>query len=724
MKSDFVRFTPKSLVQVTCCSAVVILVFDLLLLLPLFQGALYFGDILLYFEPMTSFQRSMMLAGKMPLWNPYLLGGQPFQGNPQMWFFSPTTPLLYLVPAWLYLNLISGIALWACGFFCLLFLRRWVRTETSALVGAITYMGSACLVARLQFPPMVLSALFFPALLLLVDRQVDSPHPRHLVWIALVVALAILAAHPQMAYLSLGCAILYAIARLWSVGSLETSQTRPMWLLRRATAMSGALLLGVVLCAVQILPVLQLMRESPREEMTVKEANRFYLEPKQLLTLVAPRYWGHPASGDFRERGNAWEPAIFVGWLPLVLAVLAIRRAHRRRVVQFWLCVGGLAIWLALGMHGGLFVPAFRFIPGLNKFHDPARFLFLTTFGLATLAAIGSDHLQLTRFYRFVSILGVMAPLIWFGWDWNPVVNPAYLAHVPVLQALDSRMPGRVYMPRYRNLWRRYVNYTDYGQNNLRTMSAMLDTMLPNIAVRYKRETVNGYEPVPLSAPLALELLINALMERGEPNATRLLSLLQGNEISQVTEESLYHVRFRFVAHSQGMLLSDNRDALARAWLVHKVRRVEGRERILGALTSPEFLPSRMALVSLGLDSRTSAELSALEWGRGEGKLVQQEASNPNLFTVDAGSEPGLLVTTLAAYPGWNAYLDGEKTRVVRTNGALIGLYVPPGAHRVELRFEPLAYQVGLYISCFALMLWTSLFVALRGEGRGTQTDE
>jgi uncharacterized membrane protein YfhO len=87
-----------------------------------------------------------------------------------------------------------------------------------------------------------------------------------------------------------------------------------------------------------------------------------------------------------------------------------------------------------------------------------------------------------------------------------------------------------------------------------------------------------------------------------------------------------------------------------------------------------------------------------------------------------AAHEPAFLVLADAFYPGWTATVDGVPTAVLRANGMLRAVALPPGAHEVVLAYEPAAWRRGAAISlaaCAALALAAvgSLF-PLRGRWR------
>jgi len=75
-------------------------------------------------------------------------------------------------------------------------------------------------------------------------------------------------------------------------------------------------------------------------------------------------------------------------------------------------------------------------------------------------------------------------------------------------------------------------------------------------------------------------------------------------------------------------------------------------------------------------------------------------------------SSYGFLLLNELSYPGWNAYLDGQRTRVWRANYLFRAIEVPPGEHEVEFRFEPDSLKLGLALSLptLALLLAAAVF--------------
>lgn len=74
-------------------------------------------------------------------------------------------------------------------------------------------------------------------------------------------------------------------------------------------------------------------------------------------------------------------------------------------------------------------------------------------------------------------------------------------------------------------------------------------------------------------------------------------------------------------------------------------------------------------------------------------------------------------------YPaGWNAYIDGKPTDIVKTNYFMRGLIVPPGKHAIKLVFEPETVKQGMNISY--LSSWLLIVLVLGGFFMQWQVDK
>ncbi|WP_212005347.1 YfhO family protein [Chitinophaga sp. HK235] len=110
------------------------------------------------------------------------------------------------------------------------------------------------------------------------------------------------------------------------------------------------------------------------------------------------------------------------------------------------------------------------------------------------------------------------------------------------------------------------------------------------------------------------------------------------------------------------------------------------------------------------LDTKDSAVVDkrfAKELGNGYQPITDSSATIKltkyglnSLEYASSNSQEGLGVFSEIYYPaGWNAYIDGKKTDIVRVNYALRGLKIPAGQHKIDLKFEPTTFFTGQKIS-------------------------
>lgn len=164
--------------------------------------------------------------------------------------------------------------------------------------------------------------------------------------------------------------------------------------------------------------------------------------------------------------------------------------------------------------------------------------------------------------------------------------------------------------------------------------------------------------------------------------------------------------RFSTIYADRDVKVLENPDALPRAWIVHDALRVAAGEA-LPLLANGSVDARRTALLESPLPTLTQSLNPADE-------RVEVVANEPERVRVATSTNaPGLLMLSAAYDPGWNAYIDGEKTEVVVADHMFQAVALPAGDHVVELRYEPPMLYLGLIISALVAGIMAGLLIAV-----------
>jgi hypothetical protein len=91
---------------------------------------------------------------------------------------------------------------------------------------------------------------------------------------------------------------------------------------------------------------------------------------------------------------------------------------------------------------------------------------------------------------------------------------------------------------------------------------------------------------------------------------------------------------------------------------------------------------------------------------------IKVKAESANMISVFLNSPAdGYLVVSDVWYPGWQAYVDGEQSAILRANYLFKALRVPAGEHEVEILYQPNIFIVGAAVSMAALIVLVALVV-------------
>jgi hypothetical protein len=157
----------------------------------------------------------------------------------------------------------------------------------------------------------------------------------------------------------------------------------------------------------------------------------------------------------------------------------------------------------------------------------------------------------------------------------------------------------------------------------------------------------------------------------------------------------------------------ENLRARPRAWLVSECVPLS-RESQLAAIRTSRLPDGRL------FDPATTA-VGGLPFGApaadSPGSVESLVRRDDELEYAVRANRDGLLVLSEVFYPGWWATIDGRRATILEVDGALRGIVVPAGTHRVRLSFHPRSLLVGGAVS--ALAAAAVLFLLARRRGRG-----
>ncbi len=716
------------------------------------------GDFTDQYYPLRHWVAATLAEGRLPFWNPYLFGGQPGLADPQAAVFYPPAvanallwgadfPLLALE-----LEAVAHIALAACGTYA--FVRvAMALGRVPALVGAATFAFSGYLTGfPLEQITILETSAWLPWLLLAIERAARPavvPLRHRLRWVAagaLVLALALLAGHPQSAlYLLYGSAA-FALLQV-ALPSFRTTLTASR--LPRAAVLL-LFPLGIGLAAAQLLPTVHFIALSSREMLDYNFV-RGGLSWEEFTTLFLPKVVG--------------STPLYGGILALLLAPLGLE-GDRRSEKRFWAGVALLSLFLAAGGNSFLFDLGYLGLPGLARVRSQERVLLLWVWALALLAAWGAAALLRApasaqeRIQGYVRGLTRLLPVLLLPWLALWMVRALSISRFSVnLEVLDS------FFTRYSFFWLlfllgwallRWASHATDGTRRSNIAGVLLVALLlwdlfsvtraPHLGGPLE-EALPGRTPV-VEALLAQQTngpsrvaVVGQVRPRSNDGMLWGLPLLSGNEPLRLAATERFFGSAppwaQLQAMGAGFLVADSnlaesdpdayellamhpdppsylirvRPPMPYAWLVGQAEVLPTPDAIVARLQQGGWDAHAVALVEEPLP------LSGASYAPGEHVTVRRHA--PGLAELQVvAPETALLVVAEVAVEGWHLSVDGQPTPWLRANGLNIAVPLPPGEHLVRLHYEPPGLRAGLAVSgVSAVVLLGLLWPRRRGVG-------
>jgi hypothetical protein len=686
--------------------------------------------------PWREAARRAISEGRLPLWNPSVLAGEPLHAVQQAGILQPSTWIGLLLPspqAWTFEMSFRILLALLCAY---LFFRDLGCADWAAVLGGLGWAFCDYLDFFLGYP-LSPAAAPFPLLLLGVRRLVRSPGRRSAV-LAVAAFLAIATAgHPETLLHAMAPAGAYFLFEL--AGAPRARRLRGLG----AAAAAGAFALG--LAAVQLLPLLEALphtMEHPSRKALYAHEPRAERAGESLFRLVSQAV---PYVVGVAGHGNqipTHETTAYAGALLFPFAMTGLFARGRERWFFVLLGLAGLAVAArTFAAQAIAWLPLFDI--ALND-----RIVFWASFALCALAALGANRLAdgegapaflvgaalsmllvwglHVHYRRTLEILGMPAEYRRLRFNLQIVPLAAGAALVAALSrrrlargglvalvglfAAERTLEAGSFYPTFpsRAFYPPVPVLERIPRGEPYRMTALAYTFIPNAAGALGLEDVRGYEAMtlrPFYETFPLWCAPQPVWYNRIDDPTRpFLSFLNVRWVLQPLDQAT-PPGWAAVAEGDGVRLLENPRALPRAFAPRRVRAEPDGIRRLELLRAIADFGEEGVVDESGPDS----------WRENGGGRVRIAAYGPQAMTLDVEAEGETVVgTSVPAWPGWKAALDGRAIPLLSYNHAFVGVRVPGGHHRVALRYLPDSVRVGLWISGATLAAAIALLLRRR----------
>jgi hypothetical protein len=665
-------------------------------------------------------------------WDPHLGLGMPVHGNPQMALFYPPNWLCFSFGAartvsWLLVAhmFFAGLGTWVLA------RSAGLSSISSLLAGSIAIAAPYCVAHLAEGHFAQISAVAWVPWILFSCERFLASDGRHWKAVAVCLMMSFLAGHVQEPYylsiLLSGTVVISALTRM-KKGEPGAFSLLAHW------AVAGVVALAVV--SIDIIPVyLNSLGTGRAARLPLEEAGAG-LQFENLRQLVNPFALGRPGETGTAVNSFYWTRLFYFGIAPLLLAILGALVSFRRPFSRRILLITLVGLVFAMGTLPPLYELCYQFVPMIGSFRIPARILFIVSYGVGILAAVGlealivktprEDSSEPSTAEGTASARPGISPVGWLigivalavsveeiGWHARSVVEVAK----PEALRTDSEVSRFL----KQNIGHHRVQTTDVLYSDLE-------------ALRDDVQRVRGYEPV---VQIRLAWMLDALS--AGPDDRLDFAGFQETRIQDLNGNVADLVGLKFVitslrqdvpddwrlvktgkvspwihlpgspAKPENFGIYENLDVMPRAFVVGEVVEIAG-VAPQAAIEGLEQLDARSA-VMLDRDVLPEGERASFQ----PAEIV--EALSDRVTIRVSNSEPGYLVLTDLFHPGWSATVDGEKTKVLPANLSFRAVPLPAGAHEVVFRYECPGQRIGMILGGSMAVMLT--LVGLVGLIRG-----
>lgn len=707
------------------------------------------SDVVSIVYPLRSYAVDTLKKGQLPLWNHFMFGGTPLLADFQVGLFSPTMPFYFIFSKiWAWTFQIMSQPLLA-AIFTYLLLRNFKLGKMESLFGGVFYAFASFNIIWLEWNSNSLVAAFIPLLILFVDKFINFGRVYWGVLLSVGLCLQIFSGYPQVVIFTIIAISVFVLFRLKKITKVKFFYVLLF------------LFAGFLLSSVITIPGSELILNSQRKYETLAH-DLIYLPWQNLITALAPDYFGNPATGNYFGIGNYAINSIYSGILVLILALIGITNYWKRSEVKYFVCLTVLALLLALPtpLAKTLFNSP---IPGISVSSN-TRILVLANLSLAALASFGLSSLfKKERIANFkvvfipLVILLVVLGFTLLGGVHNNIslrnlilpIGICFLAVVIILfrekfystkllrylSVIALCMIGLGELLRYGWKYTPFspsklvfpetpvLNYFKDDKNLYRVSPGNVIPM--NMWVPYDLESISGYNAV---YPIWWARLFGVITSQNPQNSSfsyyapfdkyesswfdllnnKYLLIYNPATINEGSSDRLLFnqigdaKKFEKVFQDKSVTIFKNNNVFPRAFFVSDWE-IKSDKEALSELVNKDFPLGKKIIIDREINLTKSKEVDS---------EVKYEFYSPERSLINVSTDKeGFLFVSESWYPGWITKVDGVDTPIYRANYAFRAVPVLKGNHKVEFIYNPLSLKIGKILSLTTLAFLAGVLI-------------
>lgn len=700
------------------------------------------SDIPSLLYPWRSLAIDQLKNFKFPLWNRYYFAGMPLLANFQSAVFSHANFFFLFLPkalAWSFGVMISPLLTMTAMY---IFLRHKKLTITPSLLGSLVFSLSGFEIAWVEYNVHGHTALFLPLLLLAIDKIIGKSEKTGKLWLfslPFLIALQIFSGYiPIVIYTYIIC--FFYLIYFYLFPQFKKHEIP----LKNFVLLFLFWIWGLGLASIQIFPGYELIKNSIRSiDPIVLASNASHLPLKNLVTFIAPDFFGNPATGNYFGQAFYDNFYFFAGTGTLILVIFSLFYLKKEKNIFFWWLMLLFSMVLVFRNPVGVFLEKLFFLSG----GVAARALFITDFSLALLAGWGMEkYLATSKKDRWRIIIFVIIVAVFFIFG----VKMASKIESPIDRLVAQR---NLVIPVFFLLICAFTLVVgQMTRFNLAVPSGLVFLILVSFQLLYSARKYLPFSKKELLFPTTpvIEFLKNEQKKTKEPFRVELGEVIPQNFLMPYGIETISGSD-ALLPKKMGEFLSllETGKVQEKISRVHLIKNYDSTlfpllnvKYILAKKTDEKgyfsplgkppsrFLNPRFKLVFEDKTVQVYEDGNFLPrafWFHEDltelAKIISQKI--PNNDKVDwlaygadkiilriESDKPGFIFLANSFFPGWRAFINDKATTIEQTDYNFFTVKVPSGRNLLTFEYKPKSFFYGSLFSFFTLANWI-LFVAL-----------